>query len=98
MVVGAWALTEGVVNALLRQTIASGPGIANQGIAILTRPADREEIIAVMRAAGDRSDGPRLRDVIVVLWRAKRSPFREAISTGHRGAVPVLATGFAAGL
>jgi integrase len=29
-----------------------------------------EEIIAVMRAAGDRADGLRLRGVIVVLWRA----------------------------
>jgi site-specific recombinase XerC len=29
-----------------------------------------EEIIAVMRAAGDRPDGLRLRGVIVVLWRA----------------------------
>jgi site-specific recombinase XerC len=29
-----------------------------------------EEIIAVMRAAGDSPDGPRLRGVIVMLWRA----------------------------
>ena len=29
-----------------------------------------EEVIAVMRAAGDRPDGLRLRGVIVVLWRA----------------------------
>jgi site-specific recombinase XerC len=29
-----------------------------------------EEIIAVMRAAGDAPDGVRLRGVIIVLWRA----------------------------
>jgi site-specific recombinase XerC len=29
-----------------------------------------EEIIAMMRAAGDGPDGARLRGVIVVLWRA----------------------------
>jgi site-specific recombinase XerD len=29
-----------------------------------------DEIIAVMRAAGDSPDGVRLRGVIVVLWRA----------------------------
>src|SRR5947209_3306963 len=33
-------------------------------------PPTVEEIIAVMRAAGDRPDGLRLRGVIVVLWRA----------------------------
>jgi integrase len=33
-------------------------------------PPTVEEIIAVMRAAGDASDGPRLRGVIVMLWRA----------------------------
>ena len=29
-----------------------------------------EEIIAVMRIVGDRSDGHRLRALIVLLWRA----------------------------
>jgi integrase len=33
-------------------------------------PTPVEEIIAVMRVAGDRPDGLRLRGVIVVLWRA----------------------------
>jgi integrase len=33
-------------------------------------PPTVEEIIAVMRAAGDHADGIRLRGVIVVLWRA----------------------------
>jgi site-specific recombinase XerD len=33
-------------------------------------PPTVEEIIAVMRAAGDRPNGLRLRGVIVVLWRA----------------------------
>jgi integrase len=39
----------------------------------LRYPADQptvQEIIAVMRAAGDDSDGIRLRGLIVVLWRA----------------------------
>jgi len=38
-----------------------------------TRAADPptvEEIIAVMRTAGDNDDGVRLRGLIVVLWRA----------------------------
>jgi integrase len=33
-------------------------------------PPTVEEIIAVMRAAGDDPDGVRLRGLIVVLWRA----------------------------
>jgi hypothetical protein len=40
---------------------------------VLRYPADPptvEEIIAVMRAAGDDTDGIRLRGLIVVLWRA----------------------------
>ena len=33
-------------------------------------PPTVEEIVAVMRAAGDSADGVRLRGIIVVLWRA----------------------------
>ncbi len=51
-------------------------------------PADLptvEEIVAVMRAVGDRPDGQRLRALIMLLWRAglriKRSPSRRAIWT-----------------
>jgi len=42
----------------------------NKGLRYPPDPPAVEEIIAVMRAAGDRSDGLRLRGVIVVLWRA----------------------------
>src|SRR5947209_3376449 len=42
----------------------------NNGLRYPPDPPTVEEIIAVMRAAGDRPDGLRLRGVIVVLWRA----------------------------
>ncbi len=42
----------------------------NKGLRYPPDPPTVEEIIAVMRAAGDRSDGLRLRGVIIVLWRA----------------------------
>ena len=42
----------------------------NKGVRYPPDPPTVEEIIAVMRAAGDRPDGLRLRGVIVVLWRA----------------------------
>ncbi len=42
----------------------------NRGLRYPADPPSVEEIIAVMRAAGDYADGIRLRDLIVVLWRA----------------------------
>ena len=42
----------------------------NKGLRYPPDPPTVEEIIAVMRAAGDRPNGLRLRGVIVVLWRA----------------------------
>jgi integrase len=42
----------------------------NKGLRYPPDPPSVEEIIAVMRVAGDRPDGLRLRGVIVVLWRA----------------------------
>ena len=42
----------------------------NKGLRYPPDPPTVEEIIAVMRAAGDGPDGLRLRTVIVVLWRA----------------------------
>ncbi len=42
----------------------------NKGLRYPPDPPTVEEIIAVMRVAGDRADGLRLRGVIVVLWRA----------------------------
>jgi hypothetical protein len=42
----------------------------NKGEHYPADPPTVEEIIAVMRAAGDRADGQRLRALIVLLWRA----------------------------
>ncbi len=42
----------------------------NKGLRYPPDPPTVEEIIVVMRVAGDRPDGRRLRGVIVVLWRA----------------------------
>src|SRR3982751_2314394 len=42
----------------------------NKGLRYPADPSSVEEIIAVMRAAGDRPHGRRLRALIVVLWRA----------------------------
>ena len=42
----------------------------NKGLRYPPDPPTVEEIIAVMRSAGDDPDGLRLRGVIVVLWRA----------------------------
>jgi site-specific recombinase XerD len=42
----------------------------NTGLRDPPDPPTVEEIIAVMRAAGDSPEGARLRGVIVVMWRA----------------------------
>jgi site-specific recombinase XerD len=42
----------------------------NKGLTYPPDPPTVEEIIAVMRAAGDGPEGVRLRGIIVVLWRA----------------------------
>ncbi len=42
----------------------------NKGLRYPADPPTVEEIIAVMRTAGDNADGVRLRGLIVVLWRA----------------------------
>src|SRR4051794_35693423 len=42
----------------------------NKGRRYAADPPTVEEIVAVMRAAGDRRHGCRLRELIVVLWRA----------------------------
>src|SRR5215207_5166980 len=58
----------------------------NKGEEYPVDPPTVEEIVAVMRAVGDRPDGHRLRALIVLLWRAgcgsaKRSLSRRAILT-----------------
>src|ERR671926_122911 len=59
-----------------RQSPATMPGFhagrppRNKGRRYPADPPAVEEIVAVMRAAGDRCHGCRLRGLIVVLWRA----------------------------
>ncbi len=42
----------------------------NKGLSYPPDPPTVEEIVSVMRAAGDNAEGVRLRCIIVVLWRA----------------------------
>ena len=42
----------------------------NKGLSFPADPPTVEEIVAVMRAAGDGPDGARLRALIIILWRA----------------------------
>jgi len=59
-----------------RRSPATMPGFhagrspRNKGVRYAADPPTVEEIVAVMRAAGDSAHGRRLRGVIVVLWRA----------------------------
>src|SRR4051794_24948511 len=59
-----------------RRSPATMPGFhagrppRNKGRRYPADPPSVEEIVAVMRAAGDRRHGCRLRGLIVVLWRA----------------------------
>ena|SRR5215207_9470451 len=48
--------------------VGHAPG--NKGLRYPADPPKVEEIIAVMRAAGDGSHGRRLRGLIVIMWRA----------------------------
>jgi integrase len=66
----------------------------NKGLRYPADPPKVEEIIAVMRAAGDRADGRRLRGLIVILWRAglriqEALMLAEADLDHRRGALPV---------
>jgi Phage integrase family len=59
-----------------RRSPASMPGFRaghaphNKGLRYPADPPKVEEIIAVMRTAGDRAHGRRLRGLIVIMWRA----------------------------
>jgi len=48
----------------------AGHAPGNKGLRYPADPPKVEEIIAVMRAAGERAHGHRLRGLIVILWRA----------------------------
>jgi integrase len=54
----------------------------NKGLRYPADPPTVEEIVAVMRAAGDRMHGRRLRGPVVVLWRA-RLGIDEALALGE---------------
>jgi integrase len=74
----------------------------NKGLRYPPDPPTVEEIIAVMRAAGDGPEGVRLRAVIVVLWRAglrisEALALRESDLDVQRGAVLVRAGNVASG-
>jgi integrase len=66
----------------------------NKGEQYPADPPTVEEIIAVMRAVGDRADGQRLRALIVLLWRAglrigEALDLQESDLDSSRGAVLV---------
>ena len=73
----------------------------NKGLRYPADPPTVEEIVAVMRAAGNGADGARLRALIVILWRQACGSVRRSISpklTSMRYAVPSsFAMGRAAG-
>ena len=48
----------------------AGHAPGNKGLRDPADPPKVEEIIAVMRTAGDRAHGRRLRGLIVIMWRA----------------------------
>jgi integrase len=48
----------------------AGRSPGNKGLRYPADPPKVEELIAVMRAAGDRPHGRRLRGLIVILWRS----------------------------
>ena len=48
----------------------AGHAPGNKGLRYPADPPKVEEIIAVMRAAGDGTHGRRLRGLIVIMWRA----------------------------
>ncbi len=60
----------------------AGRSPRNKGLRYPADPPKVEEIIAVMRAAGDGAHGRRLRGLIVVLWRSGLR-IQEALSLGE---------------
>ena len=72
-----------------RRSPATRPGFdaghapGNKGLRYPADPRKIEEIIAVMRAAGDRTHGRRLRGLIVIMWRAGLR-IREALTLTER--------------
>jgi hypothetical protein len=52
------------------QGFHAGCAPGNKGLRYPADPPKVEEIIAVMRVAGDEAHGRRLRGLIVIMWRA----------------------------
>ena len=88
-----------------RRSPASLPGFhtghapGNKGLRYPADPPKVEEIIAVMRSAGDRAHGRRLRALIVIMWRAglriqEALASRRAGRPGPRGCRPSLLLSF----
>ena len=62
--------------------LPSWPATTQQRPPESTGPPTVEEIIALMRIAGGRPEGLRLRGVVVVLWRAEL-PDQQSARTGR---------------
>src|ERR671915_1053019 len=58
----------------------AGHAPANKGLRYPADPPKVEEIIAVMRAAGDGAHGRRLRGLIVIMWRAGCASRKRSLS------------------
>jgi site-specific recombinase XerD len=66
-----------------------GQAPGNKGLRYPADPPKVEEIIAVMRAAGDGAHGRRLRGLIVIMWRAGlRTQEGLALTEGDRRFAP----------
>jgi hypothetical protein len=63
----------------------------NKGVRYPADPPTVEEIVAVMRAAGERAHGHRLRGLIVALWRAGLRIRSTGTHRGRPGPTPWLA-------
>jgi hypothetical protein len=76
-----------------RRSPATMPGFhagrppRNKGIRYPADPPTVEEIVSVMRAAGDGPHARRLRGLIIVLWRAGLR-IHEALALSESGHVP----------
>ncbi len=65
-----WTRAVGVRSPATLSSFRQGRSPRNKGLRYPADPPTVEEIIAVMRAAGDDADATRLRGLIVALWRA----------------------------
>jgi hypothetical protein len=62
----------------------SGCSPRNKGRRYPADPPRVEEIIAVMRAAGDGVHAERVRALVVILWRGRAADQRGAVTRGDR--------------